>query len=62
MAELEELVQLLRTAPGSACIRPLAEELERLQPADLSRDAALLAGVWQLRCVETAQFEHDGLT
>jgi len=55
MAELEELVQLLRSAPSSARIRPLVEELERLQPADLERDAALLAGVWELRWSSSAQ-------
>jgi hypothetical protein len=55
MAELEELVQLLRSKPSSARIRPLVEELERLQPADLERDAALLAGVWELRWSSSAQ-------
>jgi hypothetical protein len=35
--------------PPEATPRALIERLERQQPADLRRDAALLRGVWQLR-------------
>ena len=40
--------------PGAAAaaageLRTLIESLERLQPADLQRDRALLSGVWELR-------------
>ena len=51
----EELLGCLRTgSPGSAAqaaerIAALIERLERLQPADLSAQAAQLAGVWELR-------------
>jgi hypothetical protein len=55
MAEIQELEQLLREQPRSPRIRLLAEQLEGQHPADLERDAALLAGVWELRWSSSAQ-------
>jgi hypothetical protein len=57
-----ELLALLRpggaraaATPGArARARPLIERLERERPADLSRDSALLAGVWELRWSSSA--------
>lgn len=48
----QQLLALLQ--PGAAAadpdrVRGLIESLERSQPADLNRDRALLAGVWELR-------------
>ena len=51
-----QLLELLRP-PGSGALRAgsvervcgLIEQLEQEQPADLSRDQALLRGVWELR-------------
>ncbi|MCT0224160.1 PAP/fibrillin family protein [Synechococcus sp. CS-1328] len=34
--------------PQRRDLRPVVEQLERLQPADLDRDRALLRGVWEL--------------
>jgi len=51
----EELIALLRTAPGSSRVGPLVEQLERSQPADLSVDASQLRGVWELRWSSSAQ-------
>jgi hypothetical protein len=51
----EELLALLRPAQAGAIppeegrIRGLIERLERLYPADLSRQAPQLTGVWELR-------------
>jgi hypothetical protein len=51
----EELLALLRPAAAGASpppqgrVRGLIERLEGLQPADLSTQAAQLAGVWELR-------------
>ncbi|WP_254963686.1 MULTISPECIES: PAP/fibrillin family protein [unclassified Cyanobium] len=51
----EELLGCLRAgspcSPAEAAVRipALIERLERLQPADLSAQAAQLAGVWELR-------------
>ena len=51
----ERLLELLQgSAAGQAkgadtATRPLVEQLEQEQPADLERDGALLAGVWELR-------------
>lgn len=36
-------------AGGTADVRAWIEQLERERPADLSRDSALLGGVWELR-------------
>ncbi|MCP9850795.1 PAP/fibrillin family protein [Cyanobium sp. Morenito 9A2] len=44
---LHTLEQPERSQPGS--LRALIESLEREQPADLTRQADLLPGVWQLR-------------
>jgi hypothetical protein len=38
----------------STAVRALLERLEQLQPADLNRDRALLAGVWELRWSSSA--------
>ncbi|MFM7314667.1 MAG: PAP/fibrillin family protein [Cyanobium sp.] len=49
----QELLRLLSSAAPSVVtgcrMRSLIERLEHSQPADLERDRALLAGVWQLR-------------
>jgi hypothetical protein len=45
----EDLLGLLRGGGPADRVRPLIERLEQERPADLARDAALLAGVWQLR-------------
>jgi hypothetical protein len=51
----QELLALLRrtgpfaTRPDAARVRPLIEQLERSQPADLRTQAADLTGVWELR-------------
>jgi len=45
----EDLLALLRGGGPADRVRPLIERLEQERPADLARDAALLAGVWQLR-------------
>jgi len=54
--DLQSIRARLLTAlrPGAArsdstAVRALLERLEQLQPADLIRDRALLAGVWELR-------------
>lgn len=39
----------------AAGVQSLIERLEQLQPADLSRDRALLKGVWELRWSSSAQ-------
>ncbi len=44
-----ELLSLLREGGGRERIPSLIEQLERQQPADLRRDAALVEGVWELR-------------
>ncbi len=46
---MDELLHLLRQVPRSSQIPALVEQLEREQPANLSRDGALLRGVWELR-------------
>jgi hypothetical protein len=52
------LEQLRRPRPGwgadAAVVRRLFESLEKLQPADLTRDGAWLAGVWELRWSSSA--------
>ena len=53
------LLELLRRPrPGwgadAAVVRTLFETLEKLQPADLSRDGAWLPGVWELRWSSSA--------
>jgi hypothetical protein len=52
---LAQLEQLLRQQPQSAGIRPLVDQLEQEHPADLDRDGALLAGVWELRWSSSSQ-------
>jgi PAP_fibrillin len=42
------------TRPDYVAVRGLLERLEALQPADLRRDRALLAGVWELRWSSSA--------
>lgn len=54
----QELLGLLRPgSPGQAAerIEALIERLEQLQPADLSAQAAQLAGVWELRWSSSSQ-------
>jgi hypothetical protein len=52
------LEQLRRPRPGwgadAAMVRTLFETLEKLQPADLTRDGAWLPGVWELRWSSSA--------
>lgn len=53
------LLELLRRPrPGwgadAVAVRTLFETLEKLQPADLSRDGAWLTGVWELRWSSSA--------
>jgi len=52
------LEQLRRPRPGwgadAAVVRTLFESLEKLQPADLTRDGVWLAGVWELRWSSSA--------
>ena len=52
------LEQLRRPLPGwgadAAVLKTLFETLEKLQPADLSRDGAWLTGVWELRWSSSA--------
>ena len=47
--ELLSLLQPGAAAADPARVRALIETLEHASPADLSRDRALLAGVWELR-------------
>ena len=57
----ERLLEILQgSAAGQAkgadtATRPLVEQLEQEQPADLERDGALLAGVWELRWSSSRQ-------
>jgi hypothetical protein len=57
----KELLGLLRAgspgspAPAARRIEALIERLEQLQPADLSAQTALLAGVWELRWSSSSQ-------
>ena len=47
---------LARPSAGTdSATRDLVEQLEREQPADLGRDEALLAGVWELRWSSSRQ-------
>ena len=50
-----DLIALLEQAPNSGRIAPLVAELERLQPADLTQQAAQLGGVWELRWSSSSQ-------
>jgi hypothetical protein len=52
-----QLLPLLQADPrgsSSVRVRALIERLERSQPADLQRDRAWLAGVWELRWSSSA--------
>jgi hypothetical protein len=52
---MDELLHLLHQAPRSSRIPVLVEQLEREQPANLSRDGHLLRGVWELRWSSASQ-------
>jgi hypothetical protein len=52
---MDELLRLLRASPHAPHIRSLVEELELQLPVDLSRDAGLLRGVWELRWSSASQ-------
>ena len=45
----DALVRLLTDQPDDPRVAPLIHAVEAEQPADLSKDASLLAGVWELR-------------
>jgi hypothetical protein len=49
------LLRCLRLDPAHPDLPSLVEQLEREQPADLEVDAALLAGVWELRWSSASQ-------
>ncbi|MEB3263229.1 MAG: PAP/fibrillin family protein [Synechococcus sp.] len=49
------LEALAHPPPDRRALRPLVEQLERLQPADLERDRALLRGVWELAWSSSSQ-------
>jgi hypothetical protein len=52
---MDELLRLLRASPHAPRIQSLVEELELQLPVDLSRDAGLLRGVWELRWSSASQ-------
>ena len=50
-----DLVSILKSIPNDPSIAERVSALEQSQPADLSRDSALLEGVWDLRWSSSSQ-------
>ena len=50
-----DLVSILQSIPNDPSIAERVSALEQSQPADLSRDSALLEGVWDLRWSSSSQ-------
>lgn len=50
-----DLVSILRSTPNDPSIAERLSALEQSTPADLSRDSALLEGVWDLRWSSSSQ-------
>ena len=51
----KDLVSILQRTPNDPSIAERVSALEQLHPADLSRDSALLEGVWDLRWSSSSQ-------
>ena len=51
----DQLIERLQQQPKATDIPSLVETMEREQAADLNRDGALLAGVWELRWSSSTQ-------
>ena len=49
------LISLLQNKPNDPSLKERLSDLEKAQPADLSRDVALLKGVWDLRWSSSSQ-------
>ena len=50
-----ELVSILQRTPNDPSIAERVSALEQSHPPDLSRDSALLEGVWDLRWSSSSQ-------
>ena len=51
----KDLVSILQRTPNDPSIAERVSALEQSTPADLSRDSALLEGVWDLRWSSSSQ-------
>ena len=49
------LISLLQNKPNDPSLKERLSDLEKAQPADLSRDVSLLKGVWDLRWSSSSQ-------